>query len=343
MRGILKIIEPYDAGIFPEGEVINLSSNENPYEPSEEVKKAYINALTKIGRYPDASYSKLKKAISEYLGVEKERISVGCGSSELISRVFDALVEEADKVVIPMPSYSLYLLYAFLRNAIVLTPVFKNYELDESFFDEIDATLTVICSPNNPTGNTVRKKVVERIAENSKYLVIDEAYAEFSDENFLEFALEFDNVIILRSFSKFFGLAGLRIGYAISSREIANAIEKIRLPFAISAPAVEAAISAIGSIDYYEELKRKIISERERIFSELRRMGFEVLPSKANFLLVRAEKDMAEFLKESGIVVRRIENVLGLDGVHLRITVGRENENDALLDTLRSYGRKSTA
>lgn len=116
-------------------------------------------------------------------------------------------------------------------------------------------------------------------------MVIDEAYAEFSDENFLEFALEFDNVIILRSFSKFFGLAGLRIGYAISSREIANAIEKIRLPFAISAPAVEAAISAIGSIDYYEELKKKIISERERIFSELRRMGFEVLPSKANFCL----------------------------------------------------------
>jgi histidinol-phosphate aminotransferase len=338
MREILKIIKPYDAGIFSEGEVINLSSNENPYEPSEEVKRAYLSALTKINRYPDAGYPKLKKAISDYLCVEQDRISVGCGSSELISRVFDALIDDLDRVVVPMPSYSLYLLYAFLRDASVLTPIFKNYELDEGFFDDLNAKLTVVCSPNNPTGNTVKRKILEKIAENSEYLVIDEAYVEFSDESHIDFALELDNVIILRSFSKFFGLAGLRVGYAISSKEIASAIEKIRLPFAISVPAVEAAISAIRSIEYYEDLKKKIIAERERMFVELKKMGFEVLPSKANFLLTKtAGRDIADYLAKRGILVRKLENLLGLEGLYLRITIGKKDENDTLLATLRSY------
>ncbi|MEM1578498.1 MAG: histidinol-phosphate transaminase [Archaeoglobaceae archaeon] len=343
MRNVLRIINPYEPGIFPEGEVINLSSNENPYEPSEAVKNAYMHSLSRINRYPDASYSKLKKAISDYTGVETERIAVGCGSSELISCICEALVEELDKVVIPMPSYSLYAIYAMLRNSSILMPVFENYELEANLFEEERPKLTILCSPNNPTGNVVEKKVVEKIAESSEFLVIDEAYAEFSEENLLAFALQFDNVIVLRSFSKFFGLAGLRIGYAIASKEIANAIEKIRLPFAISSPAVEVAISAIKSLDYYLELKKKIISERERVFMELKKLGLVVYPSKANFLLVKTTDDLFELLLSKGIVVRNLINLIGLEGKYLRITIGRREENDALLNVLKLYCRHASA
>lgn len=343
MRGVLKIINPYDPGIIPEGQVVNLSSNENPYEPSESVKKAFLDSLVKINRYPDASYSRLKKAISDFLGVEVERISVGCGSSELISRVCDAIVEELDTVAIPMPSYSLYLIYAMLREASIVTPVFKDYELEAEIFEDLKPKLSMICSPNNPTGNKVKKKTVEKIIESSEFVLIDEAYVEFSDENMLNFALEFENVIVLRTFSKFFGLAGLRIGYAISSKEIAEAIEKIRLPFAISSVAVEVAISAIKSFDYYAEVRRKIIEERTRMKEELEKLGLKVFPSQANFLLVKVDEKTFDFLLNSGIVVRKVENFLGLEGSHLRITVGKREENEALIEAIGSYLRKSSA
>ncbi|MEM0303446.1 MAG: histidinol-phosphate transaminase [Archaeoglobaceae archaeon] len=343
MRGVVKIINPYDAGVFPEGNVILLNSNENPYEPSEEVKKAYIESIGKISRYPDPSYSKLKEAISEYVGFGTERIAVGCGSSELISRVCDVLLDELDKVVIPMPSYSLYISYAMLRNASILLPVYDGYSITPEFIEEEKPKLSIICSPNNPTGNTVKKRVIEKIAENSEYLLIDEAYAEFAESNLLDMAYEFDNVVILRSFSKFFGLAGMRVGYAIAGKEIVEAIEKVRLPFAISSPGVATAISALKSIDYYIEVKKKILKERERVYKELKRLGFEVYPSEANFILFRAKKHLFEKLLEQGIVVRNLVGLLGLEGNFIRMSIGRREENDRVIKILESECSKTSA
>lgn len=336
MRGVVKIINPYDAGVFPEGDVILLSSNENPYEPSEEVKKAYLESLQKINRYPNTSYPALKKAISEYLNVETENIAVGCGSSELISRAFDVLVEELDKVAIPMPSYSLYLTYAMLRNSSLLLPIFKNYALSPDFFEDEKPKLSVICSPNNPTGNVVDRKIVEKIAESSEYILIDEAYAEFTKKNLLDLVHEFENVIIVRSFSKFFGLAGMRVGYAIARKEIVEALEKVRLPFAIPTPSVATAISAIRSLDYYIKIREKIIEERERVFSELKKLGFEVYPSETNFLLFKAKRVIFEKFLESKIVVRYLSGLIGLEGEFIRLTIGKKEENDKLLRILES-------
>lgn len=336
MRGVVKFINPYDAGVFPEGEVILLNSNENPYEPSEEVKKVYLESLSKINRYPDASYQKLKKAISDYLGVELENIAVGCGSSELISRVCDVVVEELDKVAIPMPSYSLYLTYAMLRDSSLLLPVFKDYKITPEFFEEEKPKLSIICSPNNPTGNTVDRKIVERIAESSEFVLIDEAYAEFAKRNLLDLFHEFENVIILRSFSKFFGLAGLRIGYAIARKDLAEALEKVRLPFAIPTPGVATAISALKSLDYYLELRNKIVEERERVFHKLKNLGIEVYESETNFLLFKSMKSVFEKLFENKIVVRRLSGLIGLEGEFIRTTIGKREENDKLIQILES-------
>ncbi len=345
MRDVVRIINPYDAGKFPEdlkaARVIQLGSNENPYEPSEEVRKAYIDAFSRINRYPHPYYGKLKEKIAEYVGCSVENVAVGCGASELISCICQCLIDELDVVAIPIPGYTLYAIYSMLRNASLQFPYFKNYELRGDVIAELKPKLTFICSPNNPTGNIVERDVVEEIAEASQYVVLDEAYVEFADESLTDLALEYDNVIILRSFSKFFGLAGLRVGYAIASKEIVEGLEKIRTPFSLSQPAVACAIAAIESLEYYRKLREKIVVERERLERELRKFEWlRVYPSKANFVLVKVLRDgVAEKLERKGIIVRNVTGLLGLEGEHIRITVGTPEENDELLKALREISR----
>ncbi len=345
MRDVLNLINPYDPGLFPEdlpieeSKVLQLGSNENPFDPSEDVKKAYMDSLKKIRLYPHASYRKLKEAISDYIGVDAECISVGCGASELINCVCVAVLDELDRVVIPVPSYTLYAIYAMLRNASLHFPHFRNYDVKADVIAELKPKLTFLCSPNNPTGNTIKRRVIEEVAESSEYVVLDEAYAEFAGESCVDLAAEFDNLIVLRSFSKFFALAGLRIGYAVASKRISEALEKIRLPFAISYPAVNAAIAALNSLEYYTKIRDVVVSERERLYHELSSFDWlKPYPSEANFILVKVEKDIAvaDRLLEKGIIVRNVTGLLGLEGEHIRITVGKKEENDRLIAALKS-------
>ncbi len=346
MRRILSIINRYDPGVFPEdlrelgvtSKPVVLSSNENPYEPSENVRRAYLEAVSSIRVYPDPEYRELKRRLSEYTGFEVENIAVGCGASELIGCIANAVIEVLDRVVIPLPSYTMYLIFSMLREASVVTPVFDGYNINAEVVAKSEPKLTFVCSPNNPTGNTVDENIVREMAENSEYLVVDEAYAEFSDKTLTHLVDDYENVIVLRSFSKFFGLAGMRVGYAIASPEIAAAIEKIRLPFAISGAAVATAIAALESVDYYREVARRIVEERERLVAKLSRFDFlQPYKSDANFVLVKVKNGigLAERLIRKGIIVRDVTGLMGLEGEHVRITVGRREENDALLEVLK--------
>jgi histidinol-phosphate aminotransferase len=344
MRGVLRIINRYDPGVIPENiseaapKLILLGSNENPYPPSKRVAEAYVQSLNLVRIYPDADYRLLKRKIAEYSGFEVRNIAVGCGASEIISCLCNAILEPLDRVVIPMPSYTLYAIYAMLRDSEILFPVFDSYSVEADVIAEYKPKLTFLCSPNNPTGNTVERKVVEKVAENSEYVVLDEAYVEFAETSCSDLVREFDNIVILRSFSKFFGLAGMRVGYAITSPQIADAIEKIRLPFGISHPSVVTAIAALESMDYYLELRDKIVVERERLFRELSRISYlKPYPSKANFILVRVEgiENLENILLKEKIIVRSVTGLMGLEGEHVRITVGRREENDRLIEVLR--------
>lgn len=340
MRDVVRFINPYDPGLFPEDfpdkEVVNLSSNENPYEPSEEVREAYLRAVKYIPRYPKADYARLKKALAEYTGFEVENIAVGCGASELISCICNVLLEELDRVVIPMPSYTLYSIYAMLRSASISFPVFEGYRVDPDVIAEERPKLVFLCSPNNPTGNSLSREIVQKVAESAEYVVLDEAYVEFSDDSKIEMVRDYNNLIVLRSFSKFFGLAGMRVGYAVCSAEIAEAIEKVRLPFGISYPAVETAIAALNSLDYYKKVRDRIVRERERLIEKLKEIEWlEVYPSDANFVLVKANKEgVVEKLAEKGFIVRDA-SVMGLEGLYIRITVGKREDNDRLIEALR--------
>jgi|Deesub1362B_J571_1020462.scaffolds.fasta_scaffold10430_2 histidinol-phosphate aminotransferase len=347
IRNVINLINPYDAGKFPadisknygirEADVIQLGSNENPYSPSEEVKKAYFEVMTKINRYPHPHYSELKESISSYLSVDKELIAVGNGAGDILRYICDVTLDVMDTVTIPVPSFTLYAIFAMMRDASINFIDFQGYEIKAREIP--DSKLIFLCSPNNPTGNTVPPKEVEKILRNtSGYIVMDEAYAEFSGKTTLNLVEKYDNLIIVRSFSKFFALAGLRVGYAVGSQEIIDAIEKIRLPFCITSVANRLAIAALDSVDYYMQIRDKIVNERDNLTKSLGKLDFlEVYPSESNFILVKVKEEFDTLsLEKNGIIVRNVTGLMGLKGKHLRITVGTEEENEKLLEAFES-------
>jgi len=334
MRRVIEIINEYDPGPFPEDfdrEVIQLASNENPFPPSEEVINAIKENVFKINRYPSPYYRRLKEKIAEYVDTDPENIAVSTGASDILRIISEIILEPLDTVFIPMPSYSMYLLFSMLREAHILTKVYDSYKIEGC---EFQGKLAFLCSPNNPTGNSLDKKVIEEFAENFEYIVVDEAYADFENKTALDLLKDYDNIIIVRSFSKYFSLAGMRVGYAVADERIAKAIEKVRNPFAISILALHAAIAALNSLDYYRKVSKIILKERERIERELKKL-FYVYESNANFLLVKHEiKELPKLLMNRGILVRDVSGLEGLNGYHFRVTVGRPEENDKFLEAI---------
>ena len=356
IRGAVRLINPYSAGKSPcviakkyglkESDVLQLGSNENPYPPSEEVKKEYERAIAKINRYPNPDYSDLKNSLAEYIGTDVEQIAVSNGASELLRTVCDMVIDTMDPVAIPVPSYTLYAIFAMLRDASISFVEFPRYEVKAHKIIEKRAKLTFLCSPNNPTGNTVQRNEIKKMLKSSDGLVVvDEAYSEFSGKTVVDLVEKFDNLVVIRSFSKFFGLAGLRLGYAVGNSELIEAFEKVRLPFSISNVAYRTAIAALRSIEYYMEVRNKIIQERRRLFKRLKKFSFlEPYPTEANFILVRIkkEKDICGELERRGIIIRNVTGLL-LSGLHARITVGIKEENDRLLAVLEEIDKPNVS
>jgi len=259
IRDVIRMLGYYRAEGFAKRGYIVLCFNENPYPPHPDVVEAVKGELGNIGRYPDPEYRELKDAIAEYLRVDLSEIAVGNGASDVLNNVCVAVLDAMDEVTIPIPSYTMYSFLSMLRDARINFVEYPYYRIDPSLIDKArKSKLIFLCSPNNPTGNIIDH--LEFILSNFKgFVVLDEAYAEFASRNALNLIDEFENLIIVRTFSKFFGLAGLRIGYAVSKNgEIIEALEKIRLPFCINRIAVKAAIAALEHIDYYQKIRVRI-------------------------------------------------------------------------------------
>ena len=352
LRAVIKFIEPYDPGLFPEdltriygippSKIVNLGSNENPYPPPPSVLKEIRSSARSANRYPNPSYKTLKRRVADYVGLDESRVTVGAGAAELLDVVCKILLEPLDKVVMPVPTYTLYVLLAMLRDADV-----KFFETESAGF-RVDARalaeaskgakLVFIGSPNNPTGASMQAGALKKVLESvDGFVVLDETYHEFSGESAAGLVEEHENLIIIRSMSKYFSMAGLRIGYAISSREVAEAIEKVKLPFSVSKPAAEAAVKALGELPYFNKLKEKILVERDRLFKELARFSFvKAYPSQANFILVKVlkrpfERPLTRFFAEKGVIIRDLTGMIGLRGEYARVTVGKRSENAAFL------------
>ena len=353
IKNVLGLLEPYDPGLFPgdikrkygipEEEIVNLSSNENPYPPPERLIKKITDELGITNRYPDPSYKELKQSISEYVGLPTENVAVGNGSSDLIELACKIILGPLDRVVMPIPTYALYMLTSMIWETGITyvgteEAAFRLTANRVRPFLE-DAKLVFLGSPNNPTGLSIEIEEIKGMLSHAETtFVLDEAYSEFSGKTAAGLLEDNNNLIIMRSMSKHFCLAGLRVGYALSDPTTVESLEKVRLPFTINNLANRAAIEALKERDYFNRKRQEIVSERERVRENLENIGLKPFPSDANFLMVKLPQgsDSDEFtaqLASQGVIVRSLKGLLGLSGDYFRVTVGTIQENEKFIRT----------
>lgn len=311
---------------------IFLDANENPFE-------------TGLNRYPDPLQWKLKAAISKLKGLPAEQIFLGNGSDEAIDLVVRIFCEpRQDHILILPPTYGMYQVSADIADvgirSVSLTPDFQPDV--EAILATADAhsKILFICSPNNPTGNDVELERIRSLcAQFQGIVVVDEAYIDFSKQaSCTSLLAEFPNLIVMQTFSKAWGMAGIRLGMAFASTEIIQLFNKVKPPYNINQLTQQIALEALEtSYDDYKQLLSTLLSERERLVQGLRELPFveKVFPSDANFMLIKMDDPNRtyQYLVEEGIIVRN-RNTVHLCAGSLRITVGRPEENDALLNAL---------
>ncbi|MCX7942173.1 MAG: histidinol-phosphate transaminase [Dictyoglomaceae bacterium] len=321
-----------------------LARNENPYDLPKDIKKEILDKLMESSwnRYPDSKAQNLKRALSEFIGIGEEYFLLGDGSGEVISIIANALLKPKDKVILPQPTFPLYS-KIFLQKDVDLIEIILNRE-DFSFpwekfknYLKDNIKLLVFCNPNNPTGNLlINYNDLEKLKEFQGFILIDEAYYEFSDITFLKFLKDFPNLLILRTFSKAFSCAGIRLGYLMANPEIIEYLENYRLPYNLN---LFSQIAGEIVLKYWEILKEriKIIKEqKEFLFNELKRINnIIVYPSYTNFLLIRSmlKENIEKNLNQKGIAVRDFSKEILLENT-LRVTIGDEYENKKFLECI---------
>lgn len=302
-------------------------------------------------RYPDPHQLELKKAISRMKGVAKEHIFLGNGSDECIDLLYRCFCEpKKDNVIICPPTYGMYEVSGHINDIEVRkAPLLENFQLHitqiEHLIDE-QTKMIWICSPNNPTGNSMKREDIETILNNFNGLVIiDEAYINFSKhKSFLQELTEYPNLVVLQTFSKAWGLASLRLGIAFASIEIIELLNKIKPPYNINQATQELVFQALEEIEQVNEMIRELVSMRDALAKVLEQLPQveKVYPSDANFLFVKIAnaRKIYEYLLTKGIVVRDRSNVQLCDNC-LRITIGTEHEITLMVTAIREYLRKS--
>ena len=327
-------------GLPPE-RIVKLDANENPYGPSPKVQEA-LAAYEYYHLYPDSEQNRLREAIQAYLGVDKAHVMVGNGSDELIDLVMRLFLDPGDAVILCPPSFGMYGFYATLNGArVVEVPRRVDFSLDIEGVEQAaksGAKLLLLASPHNPSGCLTPRDDVLRLLELPLVIVVDEAYAEFSGESVVDLVPEHPNLIVLRTFSKWAGLAGLRIGYGIFPLDVIRHLWRIKSPDNVNAAGEAAALASLDDLEYLWGSVRRIAAERERLYKGLEAIPYlHPYPSRANFILCRVMgKDvqaLREALEREGIVLRYFKEPVLQDFV--RITVGKPEHTDALLAALR--------
>jgi histidinol-phosphate aminotransferase len=332
----------YTPGEQPrDGAFIKLNTNENPYPPSLRVFDALRAGLTGdiLRKYPDPHGTAFRVAAGRVLGVDPDSILIGNGSDDILTIITRAFVPERGQVCSLTPSYLLYRTLASIQGAtFTLVPFAPSWELPDPWPDR--AHLTFLANPNSPSGTVIDAATLRRWAgQVDGMAVIDEAYVDFADGNALELA-KLPNVIVTRTFSKSYALAGVRFGYAVADPAFVREMIKVKDSYNCDALSLLAATAAIEDRDYLRDVRAKIIATRVRMTAELRGLGYDVPDSHANFVWCtredRAVKPVYEELKRRMILVRYMNYDAHGDG--LRISVGTDAEIDQLLEEMRKIG-----
>ncbi len=320
--------------------IIKLNTNENPYPPSPKAIAALQNIDTdSLRRYPDPFAHDFCQAVSEVLDVPKDWIIVGNGSDDVLNILIRACAEGRDrKVVYPMPTYVLYRTLSAMQPAeIVEVPYGENFQLPIADLVAANGAVTFIASPNSPSGHIVPLDDLRQLARQvSGILAIDEAYVDFAEYSALQLVQEFDNVIVLRTLSKGYSLAGLRLGFGIANPKLLSGLFKVKDSYNIDAIAIAMGTAAMRDQDYKNASAEKVKRSRTKLSQDLKNLGFTVFASHGNFVLTTPPKGNAEELylklKETEILVRYFSQAGLAD--KLRITVGTDEQNQALVNIL---------
>jgi histidinol-phosphate aminotransferase len=326
---------------------IKINQNENPYDLPEAVKRRVLDqALARPwSRYPDFDPKELVERLAAFAGWQPEGVLAGNGSNELIEALLLVTVGPGTRVVIPEPTFTLYaLLTRVLGGEVVGVPLGPELEFQAEEIRrlrrELHAPLTIVCSPNNPTGSLLAAEEVSRLCRDSDGLVVvDEAYHEFSGQTVVPLLAEHKNLVVLRTFSKAMGLAGLRVGYLLASPELVREVNKARLPYNLNFFSQAAALAALDEWDALRATVERLKDARQDLLYRLYRIpGVKPYPSAANFILFElAEADpkaVFEAVFARGVLIRDVTSYPRLARC-LRVSVGTEEENEAFLVALR--------
>ncbi|MCK4947258.1 MAG: histidinol-phosphate transaminase [Candidatus Aureabacteria bacterium] len=337
-RKNIEELKPYIPGFQPgREEFVKLNTNENPYPPSKRVLKVIRDNIgVSLRLYPDPSGAELKSAAARVLGFKVENIIPGNGSDEILSLIFRAVLDKGDKAAITFPTYSLYKVLADIQAAGIEEHRLKQQDRLPASFFKTKAKLIIISNPNAPTGCAFPKKDIEKLcrAQKKALIVIDEAYVDFSTYNCLYMARKYRNVVVTRSLSKSYALAGMRIGLGIANKKTIDMLLKVKDSYNINRLSIKAGKAAMDDRQYFRKIKKNVIKTRLFLDKRLKSMGFETLPSSANFIFAKPPclpdrqavdaKKLTVRLEGKNILVRYF--CIGWLKDYIRISVGTMKE-----------------
>jgi histidinol-phosphate aminotransferase len=350
---VLDHVQPYQAGKPIEAlarelglpDLVRLSANESPLGPSPRVIEAIRQEAPRVHLYPDGGSTVLREALARGLGIGPEQLVVGNGADELLGLVAGAVLDPGDEVVVPEPSFEPYTTVSTLAGARVVASPLAKYEIDLG--DVVRRVgprtkIVFVCSPHNPATTIVRRTplvaFLDALEPDAPLVVLDEAYADFVDDpdypNGIALLARYPRLVVLRTFSKIAGLAGLRVGYAAASAETIDRLNRVRAPYNVNRLGQVAALAGLEDREHLARTREVVLTERAFLSAELGRRGFVFPPSEANFLLVEVPQAarVRERLLRGGLIVRDGAD-LGFPG-HLRIAVGTRAANQRLLALL---------
>ena len=360
-KGMEKLIRPdliafggYSASTSPETlegkvevpveDIIKLDANENPYGCSPRVSQA-LAKYSHFNIYPDDGQTRLRKLLAGYAGVDTRHIVAAGGSNQLIDLILRLLIIKGDEVINCVPTFGIYSFSTELcGGTLIEVPRKEDFTVNGN---AVKAAITkrtkmiFLANPNNPTGTIIPRQDIAEILETGVPVMVDEAYYEFSGQTVAPLIGQYENLMVLRTFSKWAGLAGLRIGYGLFPPKIADYLLRIKIPYNVNVAALVAIEESLKDIDYLMGTVKAIIAERERLFGELKKLKWlKPFPSQANFILCSVLKGKAsqlrQKLQEKGILVRYFDQPLLRDFV--RISVGKPEHTDALIKALHEIG-----
>lgn len=337
MRESLRSLKPYRP---PEANGLALHRNTNRWGMNPAAQEmARLFAEIDLSGYPDSEATALRQALAARYGLQQENFLVANGSNEVFDLIFKTFLNPGAPVAFPSPSYGMYPHYALINAACPIeVPLDANFNLEAEAILGTDAELIVLCTPNNPTGNTLSTSSIEAVLRSGHPVVIDEAYGEFAGSDWIEMVGEFPNLLVTRTFSKAYGLAGLRVGYLAACPAMIEQIERARLPYNLNALSQALATAALNEQAFMRDYVTLIRQERPRWTQALSQRGFRVWPSQANFLLAAVPQGF-----DRDTLVRRLADqrvLVRSAGPHprlqrcVRITVGTPDDLEALLTAL---------